>query len=266
MGQFQAALNRPLFSVRRVVSCDLTLRGFAMARRKAAAKSDRRGISFPVVAIGASAGGLAAFTALLKALAREVRDGVRADSAPRARTRKRARPAARRKATGMPVTEVANGMRDPAEPRLCHSAQQEYDHPRRRPAAGCHVRIPPGCSVPIDDLWSRWQRNTATQPSVSCSPEPDRTERYGLKAVKAAGGITFAEDTKTAQWRRHADERDRGRLGRFRSVAAATSPPNWRASAGIRISAEAAEEPEGSELDRICLMLRSARRNRFPAL
>jgi len=54
-------------------------------RQRATASAEtaslRAGLSFPIVAIGASAGGLAAFTALLKALPSKSGDGVRADSA-----------------------------------------------------------------------------------------------------------------------------------------------------------------------------------------
>ena len=38
------------------------------------------------------------------------------------------------------------------------------------------------------------------RPLAWFSPGPDRTARYGLKAIKAAGGVTFAQDPKTAQW------------------------------------------------------------------
>ena len=57
---------------------------------------------------------------------------------------------------------------------------------------------------------------------------------------------------------RHADERHHRRLRGFRLVAQTHRRRTWRASAAIRIWLEAREVPEGSELDKICLMLRSA--------
>jgi hypothetical protein len=40
----------------------------------------------------------------------------------------------------------------------------------------------------------------------------------GLKAIEAAGGVTFAQDPKTGEWPGHAGERDHGRFRRFRVV------------------------------------------------
>ena len=80
---------------------------------------------------------------------------------------------------------------------------------------------------------------------------------YGLKAIKAAGGVTFAQDPKTAQWPAMpmsaitagavdfvlVAQTHRGRTGAHR-------PPSrtWGSARSAR----------GSELDKICLILRSA--------
>ena len=80
---------------------------------------------------------------------------------------------------------------------------------------------------------------------------------YGLKAIKAAGGVTFAQYPKTAQW--PAMPMSAITAG---SVDFVLSPKRIAAELA-RIGrhpylAEAREVPEGSDLDKICLILRSA--------
>ena len=79
----------------------------------------------------------------------------------------------------------------------------------------------------------------------------------GLKAIKAAGGVTFAQDPKTAQW--NAMPVSAITAG---SVDFVLSPKRIAAELA-RIGrhpylAQAREVPEGSDLDKICLILRSA--------
>ena len=80
---------------------------------------------------------------------------------------------------------------------------------------------------------------------------------YGLKAIKAAGGVNFAQDPKTAQW--SAMPMSAITAG---SVDFVLSPRRIAVELA-RIGrhpylAEAREVPEGSDLDKICLILRSS--------
>ena len=79
----------------------------------------------------------------------------------------------------------------------------------------------------------------------------------GLKAIKAAGGVTFAQEPKTAQW----PAMPLSAIGAG-SVDFVLSPKEIAAELA-RIGrhpylAEGREVPEGSELERICLILRSS--------
>ena len=80
---------------------------------------------------------------------------------------------------------------------------------------------------------------------------------YGLKAIKAAGGVTFAQDPKTAQW--PAMPTNAIAAG---SVDFVLSPKRIAAELA-RIArhpyvAEAKEIPDGADLDKICLVLGAA--------
>ncbi len=211
--------------------------------------------SFPVVAIGASAGGLAAFTALLKAL--PLKSGMafvliqHLDP-----THESALSTLLSKVTAIPVFEVSDG--------VAIQPNQIYVIPPNKSLAirNGTLRLKPRPERsellhPIDDFsiaLAEEQGNAAIGVVLSGTGW-DGT--VGLKAIKAAGGVTFAQDPKTAQWPAMP----------MNAIAAGSVdfvlPPRRLAAELARIGrhpylAEAREVPQGSELDRICANLRSA--------
>lgn len=210
-------------------------------------------VSFPIVAIGASAGGLAAFTGLLKAL--PAKSGMAFVLIQHLEpTHESALTRLLSKATAIPVIEVSD--RIALEPNRIYVIPPDKNltiHKRT-------LRLLPrssGPQHPIDDFsvtLAEEQGNAAIGVVLSGTGS-DGT--YGLKAIKAAGGVTFAQDPKTAQW--PAMPMNAIAAG---SVDFILSPKRIAAELA-RIGrhpylAEAREVPEGSELDNICLHLRSA--------
>jgi two-component system CheB/CheR fusion protein len=160
------------------------------------------------------------------------------------------------KATDMPVVEVSNGLA--VEPNHVYvippnknlTIQQETLRlaPRSNDA---------GLHHPIDEFAVALaeERGNAAIGVVLSGTGSDGT--LGLKAIKVAGGITFAQDPKTAQWPTMP----------LSAIAAGSVDfilsPKRIAAELARIGrhphlAEAREVPEGSDLDKICLILRSA--------
>ncbi len=211
--------------------------------------------SFPVAAIGASAGGLAAFNALLRAL--PARSGMAFVLIQHLEpSHESALTALLSKATSMPVVEVSDGM--PVEPDHVYVIP-----PNRNMAihAGL-LRLAPrsehaGLRHPIDDFSVALaeEQGSGAIGVVLSGTGSDGT--YGLKAIKAAGGVTFAQDPKTAQW-----------PGMPTNAIAAGSvdfvlSPKRIAAELARIArhpyvAEAKEIPDGADLDKICLVLGAA--------
>jgi two-component system, chemotaxis family, CheB/CheR fusion protein len=154
--------------------------------------------SFPIVGVGASAGGLEALSAFLKAL--PARTGMAVvviqHLAPQHES---ALTQILSKATSMPVVEVSNGL--PVERNHVYVIPPDKIMnirdgalmliPRERASVPHH---------PIDEFYAalaREQRSAAIGVILSGSGS-DGT--LGLKAIKAEGGITFAQDPKTAAW------------------------------------------------------------------
>jgi two-component system CheB/CheR fusion protein len=237
-----------------------------MAKSKTAAKSHRSrtgeesavahaGLSFPVVAVGASAGGLAAFTALLKAL--PSKSGMAFVLIQHLEPKhESALTILLSKATRMPVVEVSDGIA--VEPSHVYVIPPNKNMTIRDGT----LRLAPrsaasGLQRPIDEFSVALaeQQGSAAIGVVLSGTGSDGT--YGLKAIKAAGGVTFAQEPKTAQWpamplsaitagsvdfilspKRIAEEL--ARIGRHPYLV------------------EAREVPEGSDLDKVCLILRSS--------
>jgi two-component system, chemotaxis family, CheB/CheR fusion protein len=218
----------------------------------AALRNQASPLSFPVVAIGASAGGLAAFNALLHAL--PPRSGMAFVLIQHLEpSHESALTSLLAKATGMPVVEVSDGM--PVEP------DHVYVIPPNRNMtihAGLLLLAPrsehSGPQHPIDDFSVALaeEQGSGSIGVVLSGTGSDGT--YGLRAIKAAGGVTFAQDPKTAQW--------------------PTMPANAIAAGSVdfvlsttRIAAELAriarhpyiaeakEIPDGADLDKICLIV-----------
>ena len=153
---------------------------------------------FPVVGIGASAGGLEALTELLKAMPDDPGIAV-VYIQHMAPTHESMLPRLLAKATSMPVLEVTDGMKV--------EANHLYIIP---PNAG--LTIAEGFLrlsvrkegirkiLPIDDFFCALaeDRRSAAIGVILSGTASDGT--LGLKAIKAQGGITFAQDSKSARF------------------------------------------------------------------
>ena len=208
-----------------------------------------------MVAIGASAGGLEAFTELLKAL--PARSGMAFVLIQHLEPKhESALTALLSKTTSMPVVEVSDGLG--VQPDHVYVIPPNKNLTIRKGA----LRLAPrselhGLQRPIDDFsiaLAEEQGNAAIGVVLSGTGS-DGT--YGLKAIKAAGGVTFAQDPKTAQWPQM-------------PVSAITAESVDFVLAPKRIAVELARigrhpyivdargVPEGGELDKICVLVRSA--------
>ena len=232
-----------------------------MAKRKAAGiagprtAQNRTVSAFPVVAVGASAGGLAAFTDLLKAL--PAKSGMAYVLIQHLEpNHESALSTLLGKATAMPVIEVTDG--------LAVEADHVYVIPPNRSMTILHgtlcLRARAGAGAlqrPIDNfaISLAEEKGAAAIGVLLSGTGSDGT--CGLKAIKAAGGVTFAQEPKTAEW--PAMPISAMTAG---SVDFVLSPKRIAAELARVGShpylAEAAVTPEGSALDKICIILRSA--------
>ncbi len=212
-------------------------------------------VPFPVVAIGASAGGLAAFKALLEPL--PPKSGMAFVLIQHLEPKhESALTALLSKATTIPVIEVSEGtVVEPDHVYVIPPNKNLTIHQGiLRLAPRSDLR---GLQRPIDEFCfalAEEQGNAAIGVLLSGTGS-DGT--YGLKAIKAGGGMTFAQDPKSAQW-----------PAMPTSAVAAGSvdfilPPKRIAAELARIGrhpylAAAGDVQEGSELDKVCLSVRSA--------
>ena len=154
--------------------------------------------SFPVVGIGASAGGLEAFTKLLKHLPNDTGmafvlvqhlDPTHASALTEILSR----------ATAMPVTEVKDGMR--VEPNRVYVIPPNADMAILHDTLSLMPRSEDhGLHLPIDYFLrslAEDRRGRAVGVILSGTAS-DGTQ--GLKAIKAEGGITFAQDQQSAKY------------------------------------------------------------------
>jgi len=230
------------------------------SRKRASAPAENPSVAhpaltFPVVAIGASAGGLEAFTALLKAL--PSKSGMAFVLVQHLDPKhKSALASLLSKATSMPVVEVSDGVA--VEPDHVYVIPPNKNMTIRQGVLQLASRSSgPGLHRPIDEFsvsLAEVQGN-ASIGAVLSGTGSDGT--YGLKAIKAAGGMTFAQDPKTAQWP------DMPMSAITAGSVDFVLPPKSIAAELARIGrhpylAEAREVPEGSDLDKVCLLLRSS--------
>jgi two-component system CheB/CheR fusion protein len=211
--------------------------------------------SFPIVAAGASAGGLEAFTALLKGLPPNPGMGF-VFIQHLEPTHESALSQILSKVTRMPVVEVSEGV--DVKPDNVYV-------------------IPPNKSMTIGKgtlrLGQRQKGNTPHHPidEFCFALAEDRKESaigvllsgsgsdgtLGLKAIKAAGGITFAQDPKSAQWQVMPESAISAGAVDFvmtpRRIAAELARIGHGEPPGTREPAV-----DGAELDKICLLLRAA--------
>jgi len=223
-------------------------------KRPLVAPSPAPMVAFPVVAIGASAGGLAAFTAVLEAL--PPKSGMAFVLIQHLEPKhESALTGLLSKATRIPVMEVSEGTvveRDHVyviPPNKSLTIRHGILHltPRSN-LAGLHLPIDEFC------LALAREQGSAAVAVVLSGTGSDGT--YGLKAIKAEGGITFAQEPKTAQWPAMPES-----AIAHGSVDFILSPKRIAAELA-RIGthpylAEAGGIAEGSDLDEVCLTLRS---------
>ena len=211
-------------------------------------------LPFPVVAIGASAGGLAAFSTLLKAL--PPKSGMAFVLIQHLEPgHESALTSLLARVTTMKVVEVSDGL--VVEPNHVYVIPPNKKMTIRNgalrltPRAGNH-----GLPRPIDDfsIALAEEQGGSSIGVVLSGTGSDGT--YGLKAIKAAGGVTLAQDPKTAEWR------DMPTNAITAGAVDFVLSPRRIADELARIGQhpwlrDAREVPEGSDLDKVCLLLRS---------
>ncbi len=212
-------------------------------------------LPFPVVSIGASAGGLVAFTQLLKAL--PSKSGMAFVLIQHLEPgHESALTALLSKATRMRVVEVSDSLA--IEPNHIYIIPPDKTMTMRNGSLSLSPRSKAnGVHHPIDEFsitLAGEQANTAIGVVLS-GTGTDGTN--GLKAIKAAGGVTFAQDPKTAQWPAMPAN----------AIAAGTVDfvlsPERIAAKLVRIRrhpylTEALEASDGKELDTLCQVLQSS--------
>jgi two-component system CheB/CheR fusion protein len=165
-----------------------------MAKRIAGAGPD---LSFPIAMIGASAGGLEAFTQLLKGL--PAKPGMAFVLIQHLEPKhESALTKILSRATSMPVLEVSGGM--PTEPNHVYVIPPNRSMTIRRGILQLMPRAESsGQYHPIDDfaLALAHDRQSAAIGVVLSGNGSDGT--LGLKAIKVDGGITFAQDPQTTR-------------------------------------------------------------------
>ncbi len=155
-------------------------------------------LSFPVVAIGASAGGLAAYTALLKAL--PSKPGIAFVLIQHLEPQhESALTALLSKATSMPVAEVSDGTGVEPDHVYVIPPNKTMTIRAGRLRLGPRLKAPVA-QFPIDDFCIALaaEQGSAALGVVLSGTGSDGTR--GLRAIKAAGGFTFAQAPKTAEW------------------------------------------------------------------
>jgi two-component system, chemotaxis family, CheB/CheR fusion protein len=209
---------------------------------------------FPVVGVGASAGGLEPLSLFLKAL--PARTGMAVvviqHLAPQHES---ALPQLLSKATSMPVREVADGMAVernhvyviPPDTVLTIRGGALQLIPRERGSIPHH---------PIDDFFTALAREqkTAAIGVILSGSGSDGTQ--GMKAIKAEGGVTFAQDPKTAAWPAMPNSAISAGAVDF------VLPPSGIAAELERIGRhpyllDSGQAPEGDGLEKIYTLLRS---------
>ena len=158
-------------------------------------------VAFPIVGVGASAGGLEAFSELLHTIGAP--DGGMALVLVQHLDPKHT--SFLREALVKTTSDAGPAGRGwdarGAPPRLRHPAEHVPRHPGRQAHAGAAAGRPEG-PVPADRLLlpraRRWSEGAAR--SASSSRGPRRTAPTGCRAIKEANGITFAQEPSSAKF------------------------------------------------------------------
>ena len=165
---------------------------------KTAKKSPAPELYFPVVGIGASAGGLEAFTQLLENLPLDTGMGfiLLQHMAPRAHSML---PEILAKVTRLPVAEARDGMR--VEPNRIYVTPPD----RAMTLEGGVLRLrtreePRGQHRPIDVFLRSLAQDQGSRAIGVILSGTASDGVLGLQAIKAEGGITFAQEVKSAKY------------------------------------------------------------------
>jgi two-component system CheB/CheR fusion protein len=153
---------------------------------------------FPIVGVGASAGGLEAFTHLLENMPQDTGMGfvLVQHMAPQAHSML---PEILAKTTRMPVAEVKEGMRvqpnriyvtPPGNSMTLEGGVLHLDTPTE----------PRGAQRPIDGFLRSLARDQGSRAIGVILSGTASDGVLGLQAIKAEGGVTFAQDIKTAKY------------------------------------------------------------------
>ena len=180
-----------------------------MPRKKTPAATKRsrsasgRGIqdrkTFPIVGVGASAGGLEAFRSLLQALPANTGMAFRAGPASGSGARKPAHQAAfRRHPHAGDGSHRGRGRR--TESRLCDPSQRGPGNPRRVFCICWRAEDRTPKHMPVDFFFQSLAENEGSRAIGVILSGVATDGTLGLAAIKAAGGITFAQDGKSAKY------------------------------------------------------------------
>ena len=211
-------------------------------------------VSFPIAMVGASAGGLEAFTALLKALPADTGAGfVLIQHLEPSHESALAKILSRN--TLMPIREVVDGVA--VERNHVYVIPPNKNMTIRQGI----LRLAPreetsGPHRPIDGfaLALAEEHKSAAIGIVLSGTGSDGT--LGLKAIKTAGGITFAQDPTTAQWPEMPTNAISAGAVDF------VLPPKRIAEEFARIGKHpylmaSVHAPAGGDLEKICMVLRA---------
>ena len=217
-------------------------------------------LPFPVVAVGASAGGLAAFTELLSALSPKAGLGIVLIQHLQP-THESALATLLSRATTLPVVEVTDGLA--VEPNHVYVIPPNKQMTIRDGALRLAPRAIRGAlHDPIDKFMAALaaEQGSAAIGVVLSGTGSDGT--LGLRAIRAAGGLAFTQDPKTAEWPAMP-------LSAGASVDYVLSPKRIAAELGHLaehhgIMAPAQKATEGTDLHKICLILGTATGIEFP--
>ena len=153
---------------------------------------------FPIVGVGASAGGLEAFTQLLENLPLDTGMGfvLVQHMAPRAHSMLSEILA---KVTRLPVTEVKDGMR--VEPNRIYVTPPDITMSLEQGVLRLTSRVEPrGAHRPIDDFLRSLAQDQGSRAIGVILSGTASDGVLGLQAIKAEGGITFAQEVATAKY------------------------------------------------------------------
>ncbi len=138
------------------------------------------------------------------------------------------------RATAMPVSEAADGM--PVEANHVYVIPANVDltiaHGRLKLAPRTQT---PGSHMPIDRFLRSLAGECGSRAIGVILSGAGSDGSAGVEAVKAAGGVNFAQDAATAKFAGHAGSRRGHRLRGFRSAAGGHCPLNWSELAGTLI-------------------------------